>query len=233
MNGRIQQWVLRSMETCDVCFTETEPLSLDLTTVYRGQGFSRRHPLGRCMRWALWQKREDAMEPIAIAALRCGGFAHSHEYGEIRFGEWTLRLSREGRDLIVVCDENVIGTIRYSIGLRLFYWGSASILSDNYEWGRVILPVVGPSMKQVSDCFGRVYLNASQSLHFLLKPRDRSLPKLSARLCADRAFRSHPAIDSTPLFLPAEEDILDRLGRKQKCMLLAVSLWARMFYTYA
>lgn len=228
----MKEWVQKNLDKCDVTFDQAEN-NLDLTALYRGQGFSGRYPTGRRMRWALWKKKAEGMSPYAIAVSACGGIFHDREYGEIRFAQDQIILDRKGCDLNVRKNGVLIGCIRYSTSLRLFYFGNATIWRDKSPFAVLKLPIFGPSLGQSSDCFGRISVLGKGDICFLLNPKNEPWIRYQSGQWTDQHFLSHPPSSSTSLFVSEEAQLLRGLGHEEVYLLLTAALWARMFFTYA
>lgn len=230
----MRQWVEEVVGACDVAFATLPLLSAgDLSSLYRGLGTSQRFPLGRRMRWSLWRKVDGQMLPVGLAAIACWGVLHNQEYGEIRLPDQRLVLARYGSCLKWRRNGTMIGAIHYSRRLRALYHGPATLWRGETLLGTLRMPFIGPSLRQLSDCFGTITLVNGDEIRFLLKPKEAQWIGFCGQNSTSDEFVSHPPLESTPLFQQDVKDKMSQADADQLYLFLGVAMWARMFFTYA
>lgn len=169
------------------------------------------------------------MLPAGLAAIACWGVLHGHEFGEIRLADQKLVLTRCASCLNWQRNGKPIGSIHYSRRLRVLYWGPATLWREDRFWGTLRMPIIGPSSRQVSDCFGTIALANGRIIRFLLNPRDAQWVAFSSHSGDSAYFASHPPQESSPLFQPDVKDELAGAETDRVYLFLGAAIWARVF----
>jgi len=230
----MRQWVQQSLNTYEIPLGAQPPrAAADLSSFYRGHGTWQHSPLGRRMVCSLWRKVDGRMLPAGLAAIACWGVLHGHEFGEIRLADQKLVLTRCGSCLNWQRNGKPIGSIHYSRRLRVLHCGPAALWREDRLLGTLTMPLIGPSSRQASDCFGTIALANGRVIRFLLNLRDAHWVPFSSRNGDSGYFASHPPLESSPLFQPDVKDELAGAETDQVHLFLGAAMWARLFFTYA